>query len=358
MRVAVVGGGINGVCIAWALAKQLHQVTLFERGQLMGETSSASSKLLHGGLRYLEQRQWRLVREALAERHWWLKAAPELTRRLPILYPIYRNSRRSRWLLKAGLTLYDTLALGKGLGWHRWLSHQAVMAMEPDLERRGLLGAYCFFDGQMLDDHALGLWAAEQCQAAGVEILEQQPVLAIDPEGLVVINGGMEQFDQVINVAGPWSQKLLVDSAMRPRQQLSLIRGSHLVLPGQRSHGLMLEVPFEERVVFVLPHGEHTLLGTTEVRHQLGEPVRCSAEERHYLLQLYNHYFLKPRTDGEVLGSFAGVRPLLAGASSPSQLSREYVLSSQGRVLTVSGGKWTTARALARAVCAKVDEDL
>lgn len=110
MQIAVVGGGINGLCSAWQLALAGHQVTLFERDQLMQATSAASSKLLHGGLRYLEQGEFRLVREALQERRWWLKKAPQLTRRLPILYPLYQDSQRARWQLKIGLWLYDSFA--------------------------------------------------------------------------------------------------------------------------------------------------------------------------------------------------------------------------------------------------------
>ncbi|WP_213997805.1 glycerol-3-phosphate dehydrogenase/oxidase [Arsukibacterium sp.] len=348
MKLAIVGGGINGLSSAWQLALAGHQVTLFERDTLMAATSSASSKLLHGGLRYLEQGEFRLVREALQERRWWLKKAPQLTRRLPILYPIYRHSRRPRWQLKIGLWLYDAFAGRKGIGRHRWLTAAQTLRCSGHLTADGLIGAYLFFDGQM-DDRKLGLWMAEQCTKAGVQLVEHSPVRKVSSDGRILLDSGWLQFDRVVNVAGPWSQQLLAQSGLA-QQPLDLVRGSHLLLPPISRYGHMLEVPGEARIVFVLPYQGDTLLGTTEVRQQLDEAIVCSAAERDYLLSVYNHYFQPAAADEQVLHTFAGVRPLLAGSANASKASREYQLNWQGRLLTVSGGKWTTARALARQV--------
>lgn len=348
MKLAIVGGGINGLASAWQLALAGHQVTLFERDKLMQATSSASSKLLHGGLRYLEQGEFRLVREALQERRWWLKKAPQLTRRLPILYPLYADSRRARWQLKIGLWLYDAFAGRKGIGRHRWLNAQQTLRCSPQLKTEGLSGAYLFFDGQM-DDQKLGLWMAEQCTKAGVQLQEHSPVLQVSTDARVLLNSGWQQFDRVVNVAGPWSQQLLKQSGL-PQQPLDLVRGSHLLLPPIGRYGHMLEVPGEARIVFVLPYQGKTLLGTTEVRQQLDEAIKCSAAEREYLLAVYNHYFQGVADSSSVLAEFAGVRPLLAGSANASKASREYQLNWQGKLLTVSGGKWTTARALGKQV--------
>ncbi|MEO3677730.1 glycerol-3-phosphate dehydrogenase/oxidase [Rheinheimera sp. FR7-31] len=356
MKIAVVGGGINGLSSAWLLALAGHQVTLFERDALMQATSSASSKLLHGGLRYLEQGEFRLVREALQERRWWLKKAPQLTRRLPILYPLYADSRRARWQLKIGLWLYDTFAGRKGIGRHRWLNPQQALRCSPQLKPDGLLGAYLFFDGQM-DDQKLGLWMAQQCRKAGATLLEHSPVQQVTADGKLLLSSGWQQFDRVINVAGPWSQRLLQQSAL-PTQPLDLVRGSHLLLPAQGRYGHMLEVPGEARIVFVLPYQGKTLLGTTEVRQHLDEPIQCSDTERHYLLGVYNHYFTPQQHTDAVLGEFAGVRPLLGGSSNASKASREYQLHWQNKLLTVSGGKWTTARALGKSVAAEVAQSV
>jgi glycerol-3-phosphate dehydrogenase len=359
MKIAVVGGGINGLASAWQLALAGHQVQLFERDELMQATSKSSSKLLHGGLRYLEQGEFRLVHEALQERRWWLKKAPHLTKRLPLLYPIYQQGQRSRWLIKTGLWLYDLLSGKKGIGRHRWLSAQQAKRCSPQLKTEGLTGAYLFFDGQM-DDRKLGLWMAEQALKAGVQIHQHCPVLQLTKTGgLYATNSSEWQlFDLVVNVAGPWSNRLLEQSGLEVPQALDLVRGSHLLLPAVSRYGHMLEVPAEKRLVFVLPYQGLTLLGTTEVRQSLSEAIECSEAEQNYLLRLYNHYFDTALTDADVLGKFAGVRPLLAGSDNASTASREYVLNWQQQLLTVSGGKWTTARALARTVAEQVEQKL
>lgn len=357
MNVAVIGGGINGLSSAWQLAMAGHQVTLFERDELMQATSKSSSKLLHGGLRYLEQGEFRLVHEALQERRWWLKKAPHLTKRLPLLYPIYQNGQRPRWQIKIGLWLYDLLSGKKGIGRHRWLTAEQAKRCSPQLKTDGLTGAYLFFDGQM-DDRKLGLWVAEQAIKAGVEIHQHCPVSQITATGGVFAanSSDWQVFDRVVNVAGPWSNRLLEQSELPLQQALDLVRGSHLLVPAISRYGHMLEVPGERRIVFVLPYQGRTLLGTTEVRQSLAEPIECSDEEQAYLLKLYNHYFDSQLSAADVQSKFAGVRPLLGGSDSASTASREYALNWQQQLLTVSGGKWTTARALARTVVEQIQQ--
>ncbi|MEP1741824.1 MAG: glycerol-3-phosphate dehydrogenase/oxidase [Kangiellaceae bacterium] len=353
MKVAVVGGGINGLCSAWMIAQKGHQVSLFESEHLMGKTSMSSSKLLHGGLRYLENFEFRLVKEALKERQWWLNHVPALTRRLPILYPIYKTSR-SRIKIKLGLMLYDFLAGKKGIGRHRWLEPRQVKRCSPHLNQKDLAGAYLFFDGQM-DDRALGLWVATQCRNLGVEILEQTPVQSVDEKGNLTTSEQVLQFDKIINVAGPWSVELLRKSNISPAQNLDLVRGSHLLLPSISMFGHLLEVPNESRVVFVLPFKKKTLVGTTEVRQSIDEPIKCSDDEQQYLLRLYNHYFKGRLCEADVLSRYAGLRPLVAGdEESASKASREYEIFSSGRLISVFGGKWTTARALGQSVADKI----
>lgn len=350
MEIAVVGGGINGLCSAWRLAQDGHAVSLFERDRIMLATSRASTKLLHGGLRYLEQGHFRLVREALGARAWWLREAPHLARPLSLVVPCYADSRRPWWKLRVGLWLYDRLAAGHGIGSHARLDAVQARRLAPGLKGRGLLGALQFFDGQM-DDYALGLWVASQARASGVSIREATEVETLHPDGTLGLAAGTERFDWVVNVAGPWAERLLDRSGIEPRFRYDLIRGSHLLLDRPRATGLLLEVPWDRRVFFVLPYQGRTLIGTTEVRQGLDEPVTCSSAETDYLLAAYNAYFDDQIGRRDVAGWFSGLRPVVRSATDPSRASRDFALDRQGRILSVFGGKWTTAPVLARRVC-------
>jgi len=348
-HVAIVGGGINGVMSAWALARAGHEVELFERDHLMGATSCASTKLIHGGLRYLEGGSFGLVRECLRERGWWLARAPHLTHPIGLILPVYRGVSRSRLVLRSGLWLYDLLAGRSNIGRHAWLSREQLAARAPALRTEALLGGFRFFDVQM-DDRRLGLWAAEQARAAGVVTHEQCAVSGLAADGTFQA-GGRRRADLVVNAAGPWCQSLLRDSGLPSRHALDLVRGSHLVLDRPVKDGFVLQVPGERRICFVLPWQGHTLLGTTEVRQGLDEPIACSPEEERYLLDVYASAFREPIGASDVLERFAGLRPLLdSGSVNPGRTTREYTLELHERVLTIFGGKWTTARVLGEAV--------
>lgn len=353
MNVAVVGGGINGVMSAWALAQRGHSVTLFERDRLMGATSAHSTKLLHGGLRYLEHGQMRLVREALQERIWWLEQAPDLAHPLELVLPVYSWSRRSRWKIGAGLTLYDLLAGNRNLANHKWHGREALLAMAPELKPDGLRGGFTFYDGQM-DDRLLGLWAADQARAAGVVFREGAAVTRVTRAGELEADGKTYQFDRVVNAAGPWAGQLLEQSGVATRYGLDLVRGSHLLLRSCVSRGYLLEAPGEERICFVLPYQGRSLVGSTEVRQTLSEPIQCSDAERDYLLKVYNSALRPAIGVDDIAETFAGVRPLIRSNANASRASREYAIEKQGRLVNVFGGKWTTARALGRAVASAV----
>ena len=349
MDIAVVGGGINGLCCAWELARRGHGVVLFERGELLSGTSGASTKLLHGGLRYLENGEIRLVREALAERAWWLANVPEHTAPLPLLLPVYRGRSRPRWTLKIGLWLYDRLAGASSIAPHRWLDAESVRRRAPGLHPHGLLGAFLFYDGQM-DVRALGIWVAGQARAAGARLHTGESVLRIERDGRHETPRGERRFDRIVNAAGAWSVRLLEQSGIEPAVRLDHVRGSHLLVDRPLSEGFLLQVPGARRIFFVLPYGRRTLIGTTEVRQTLDEPIVCSAAERDYLIRAYNAHFSEPLDPDDVAETFAGLRPLIRSAADPGRATREYLIQRDGALVNCFGGKWTTARALARAV--------
>ena len=354
MKCAVIGGGINGIMSAWALAKRGHQVDVYERGELMGATSSASTKLIHGGLRYLEAGEFRLVREALRERLFWLNSAPDLVHRIELILPVYRWSRRARWLLRTGLFLYDHLAGKANLGRHSWLPAAQLQRQLPELNSTDLLGGFSFFDAQM-DDHALGLWAAEMARRSGANITTHAIVDSVATGGTLNLNGSTFSYDLVINAAGPWAEALLSSSGIASSHHLDLVRGSHLLLNRPISRGLLVESPQEERFCFILPYKGKTLLGTTEVRQKLDTPIECTPEEQAYLLKIYNHYIRARASESEIAGNFSGVRPLIRSSANQSRATREYAIEVHGRLLTIFGGKWTTSHALGEKVASRAE---
>ena len=354
MDVAVIGGGINGVMTAWELQKLGHNISLFEKNNLMVNTSSASSKLLHGGLRYLENYEFRLVKEALRERHWWISNAPQHTKPLKIFIPIYKKSRRPAFIYKVGLWLYDFLAGVENIGTHESYTKRQIQQSCPELKTEQLMKGFSYYDGVM-DDYKLGLWAAEQAKKIGMKVYEQTLIDKIDLNGNVYLeNRGKKSFDRIINVAGPWSQHLLEKSDVPLEYTLDLVRGSHIVVERPLEHGYFLEIPNERRIFFVLPYNNKTLIGTTEKRQQLSEKIEVSDEEIDYLIIAYNQYFKNSLNRNDIITTFSGVRPLIKSSHNPNKATREYAIQTNNKITSVFGGKWTTSRKLAKNVVKSV----
>lgn len=335
MKIAVVGAGIIGTCVAWSLAKRGHIVSLFDKDTPMAHTSQSSSKLLHGGLRYLETAQFGLVKESLKARCIWLNQAPHLCQPLELLFPIYKGAGRSKWQIGLGIKLYDFLAAGSGFPRGRWLDAQTVLKKSPHLNGQNLLGAYAFYDAQM-DDYALGMWVVEQAQQAGVEVISHTQI-----ENLAQLSA----FEHIVNAAGPWAMQLRQQQSTKPpAYSLDWVRGSHIVLDQKIEQALMLPVLNEKRIFFVLPYQGKTLIGTTEVRQAQPESQEPSAEELNYLIQAYNIHHKQKIQLEDIHQSYSGVRPLIKSASNPSEASREWAFEKVANVLHVYGGKWTTAQ--------------
>lgn len=335
MRVAVVGAGIVGACTAWALARRGVECTLFDRRQPMCETSRASSKLLHGGLRYLETGQFRLVGKALHARTDWLALAPQLCHRLEMLLPMYRDKGRSQFLISAGIRIYDVLALGSGFPRARVLKPSEVLALQPGLSAEGLVGAWAFFDAQM-DDYALGNWVVDEFCDLGGDLITEHEVRDL---------AELDQYDRIVNATGPWAMQLRETQPGKPSVQLDWVRGSHIVLDRVCPAAMLLEVPGSSRIFFILPYQGRTLIGTTEVRQSGPNNPGPSEDEIRYLLDAHNHYMTRAiamRCD--VVEAFSGVRPLLRSADNPSEATREWAFERTGKVLHIYGGKWTTAK--------------
>jgi len=358
VRLAVIGGGINGTGIAWELARRDYDVTLFEKGRCGAQTSSATTKMIHGGLRYLERFHFGLVRESLRDRAWLLEHLPSLVKRIEIVLPVYDDSPRSRFTIRAGLTLYDVLAGRNRIARHKALSADELAERLP-LTRAGLRGGFAYFDAQV-DDYALARLVADSAIAEGAAVRERTRVVSLRrsrKEWIVGTANGDERFDFVVNAAGPWMNALLAENRIRSRYRLSLVRGSHLVLNRRVADvGMLLQSVSDRRVFFVLPWKEKTLVGTTEIMHSGSlENVEANDAEIDYLMARFNRYVRDPIGRADIASTFAGVRPLVGRATNPSALSRDYRLERRGNLLNVFGGKMTTFRSLAEKAAMRVD---
>jgi glycerol-3-phosphate dehydrogenase len=368
--IVVIGGGINGTGIAADAAGRGLKVLLAEMDDLASGTSSASSKLIHGGLRYLEHREFRLVRLALAEREVLLAKAPHLIRPLRFVLP-HTAGGRPRAAIRAGLFLYDHLARRRQLPGSRAVDLTQDAAGRP--LRRGLVHGFSYWDC-WVDDARLVVANARAAADHGATILTRTKVAAaVARAGAWDITLATEDGAQpsvraraLVNAAGPWIERVAIapgDAGLtRPKERLRLVKGSHIVVPriaGAEDAYLLQSA--DRRIVFALPFEEDfTLVGTTEVPVN-GDPScpAASPEEESYLLAIANAYFTTRLASADIVWRFSGVRPLLEDeADTASAVTRDYRLEvrCQGGapLLTVLGGKLTTYRRLAEAALEKL----
>ncbi|MBI1179663.1 MAG: glycerol-3-phosphate dehydrogenase [Alphaproteobacteria bacterium] len=358
----VVGGGINGVGIARDAAGRGLSVMLCERGDLAGATSSASSKLIHGGLRYLEHYEFGLVRKALHEREVLLRTAPHLVRPLSFVLP-HGIASRPAWMLRVGLFLYDRLGGRRRLPRSHGINLRSHPSGAPlrDEFSKGFVYADCW-----ADDSRLVVVSAVDAAARGADIRTRTEVVDAareDRQWRVALRDrrtGAETrvaAHALVNAAGPWAASLNAERLhLGGGRKLRLVKGSHIIVPRvSRTDDAYLLQHTDGRVVFVLPFEERfSLIGTTEIElPRMPESVDISAEEILYLCEVVNRYFRKPLDAGDVLWSFAGVRPLVDDDDrNPSAVSRDFLIeldapAGRAPLLSVLGGKLTTYRVLA-----------
>jgi glycerol-3-phosphate dehydrogenase len=357
--VVILGGGITGAGVALDAATRGWRVALIDKGDFASGTSSASSKLIHGGLRYLEQAHLHLVYEALQERRRLLHNAPHLVRPLAFVLPFYEKARVPRWKWRLGLSLYDLLAGRDNLHRSRPVTARWLARHRPELRQQGLAGGAIYYDAQM-DDSRLCLAVLETAAQHGAILANY--VEAIGFEGSHTIRAReavsgrafLMRGRQVLNATGPWVDAVcrLAGDASGPHLQPT--KGVHVIAPARHGDGAFLLLhPRDGRVFFVLPWYGKTLIGTTDTLAERGpDDLQVKPEEIAYLLEGYNEHFLSELTAADLLGSFAGLRPLIRSRSStPSSLSREYrVFTSPGGLVSVAGGKYTTFRQMAEEI--------
>jgi glycerol-3-phosphate dehydrogenase len=368
--VLIIGGGITGAGIARDAALRGFRTALVDKSDFGAGTSSHSSRLVHGGIRYLEQRAFRLVFEASRERRVLLKIAPHLVRPLAFLFPVYRGGRIPAWKLRAGMWLYDLLAAFRNVRRHRWLRAKKVRRVEPGLRDRGLVGAALYYDAQV-DDARLVVATIRSAARAGALVANYVETTALlKPDGRVrgavvrdVLTGETASIraNVVVNATGPWSDAVrrLDDPGAEPL--LRPTKGAHVAVSRRRmgnEHAVTMLSQIDGRVMFVLPWGDLSYIGTTDTDADSSpDTMRVTAADVTYLLRSANAAFPDAHLGtNDVISAWAGLRPLLRqDHGSPSQVSREHrVVESQHGLITIVGGKLTTYRVMARDVVDRV----
>ena len=371
----VIGGGITGAGVARDAAMRGLRTVLVEQHDFGSGTSSRSSRLVHGGLRYLETGDLKLVLEANRERRILLRIAPHLVWPLPFVFPLHRGDRIPLWQLAAAMWVYDALALFRNVRMHRMLGKRALLEAEPMLRERGLLGGARFYDAQC-DDARLTLATIRSAVHHGALVANYTAVRSLERTAGRVVGAQLEdrlagargalRASVVVNATGPWADKvrLLEDSGAAPLLQPT--KGIHIVVDRSRldhRDAIVFTSPIDGRVLFILPWNDLSYIGTTDTdTAEAPDQLTVSTDDIVYLLRSANARFPGARLGLEdVRASWAGLRPLLADKQrrAESSRSREHaIVYGSGGMITVVGGKLTTYRAMAAEVVDRAAREL
>lgn len=358
--VLIIGGGVTGTGAALDAATRGLSVALVEARDFASGTSSRSSKLFHGGLRYLEQLNFGLVREALRERELMLtRIAPHLVKPVSFLYPL-KHRIWERPYVSAGMTLYDSMGGARSVPRHRHFTRGGALRMVPALKREALTGALMYYDAQA-DDARHTLAVARTAATYGATVLSSAEVVALQRAGERVVGATVRDVETgrevdvtasvVVNATGVWTDDIQTLAGGRGRFHVRASKGVHIVVPRDRINsetGLILRT--EKSVLFVIPWNTHWIIGTTDTDWTLNRAhPAASRADIDYILDHVNEVLSTPLTHDDIQGVYAGLRPLLSGESeSTSSLSREHAVARpQPGLVSIAGGKYTTYRVMA-----------
>ena len=370
----VIGAGINGAGIARDAALRGLQVLLLEKNDFGSGTSSWSSRLIHGGLRYLEYAEVPLVFESLHERRRLRHVASHLVRRLRLNLPIYKNGRRGKWLIRLGMIAYDLLSIGKEVPRHRMLSREELLGEEPGLNEKGLVGGAQYYDAQVTFAERLVLENVIGAADAGADVRNYSPVIGINVRRGIAHSvqfidyASSEEVEvstnTIINAAGPWVDRVLATVNREMPTEMGGTKGSHIAVgkfAGAPQSAFYVEAETDGRPFFIIPWNDQYLIGTTDIRYQ-GDPAdaSASADEIAYLLKETNRIF--PSADlsvADIHFVYAGVRPLPRRDKGPeSAITRKHIIRRHRKqalgLISIIGGKLTTYRNLAEQVVDKI----
>jgi len=373
--VLVVGGGITGAGVARDAAMRGLKTALVERDDFASGTSSRSSRLVHGGVRYLEHGHLHLVFESSRERRTLLRIAPHLVRPLRFTWPVYQGARVPLWKLGVGLFMYDALAVFRNVQGHRLLTSEEVSGEEPALSRENLVGGASYYDAST-DDTRLTLANVIAAEESGAVVVNHAAVVGVIREGERIVGAVVrEEGDEaqlsvrarvIVNATGPWTDAVRAMDGDAQANAVRATKGVHIAVPRERlaTHAaLTLLSPTDGRVMFALPSTATTIVGTTDTpTDEPPERVRASRQDVDYLLAAANFFFPAARlTPADVVAAWAGIRPLVASGFTrdPASASREHRIDrSASGMISISGGKLTTYRSMAAEVVDVVERSL
>ncbi len=366
----IIGGGINGAAIARDATLRGLSVLLLEKDDFASGTTSWSTRLIHGGLRYLEHFEFELVRESLVERGRLLENAPHLVDPLPLVLPVFRGSKHSPAKLRVGMRIYDFFSRRDPLPKHRWFSRKASGAQWPEMTMEGLVGSFRYFDAQATFPERLVIEQIVSAVSFGAIAIDYARVASIDSAGPVVTGvtfvdevGGQRHSVQgraVVDVTGPWVDELLATLDPPPKPEIGGTKGSHIFLArtgNEPADALYAEAESDGRPIFVIPWNDLTMIGTTDLPFSgyLDEVTATEAEIDYLLTEARRLLPFLDLSRERVLFTYSGVRPLpAASAASPGEITRRHFLvdhaPEHSGLYSVVGGKLTTHRRLAEEV--------
>lgn len=356
----VIGGGINGAAIANMAAHNGLRCALLEKKDFASGTSGRSTKLIHGGLRYLENCEFGLVRESLRERHTQLTSAPHLVKPLGFLIPVYATDQRPLWMMRFGVSLYDFLSGRYLVKKHRSFSVEAIVENVPLIKKQGLVGGVVYYDAQM-DDARLCLENVLSAAHEGADVAnyaealsfieEKSRVVGVEARDIVSGSTFRVRAKKIVCAAGPWTNMFLMKEKIPPDQRVRTTKGIHIVYRGQVSKfALLIPTYKDKRIFFVIPWKGNSLIGTTDTDYS-GDPdaVAVDTQDVDYLFNEARRVFPEAVfTKGNIIMTFAGLRPLVYRKGHPSRVSRNHIIAeSASGVFYVMGGKYTTYRKIA-----------
>ena len=357
----IIGGGINGAGIARDAAGRGLRVCLADKGEIGGATSSWSTKLIHGGLRYLENYEFKLVGESLKEREIIHRIAPNITKPIPFIIP-HSKKLRPTWLIKIGLFLYDSLA-GKSV---IPKSKSVNLSKEfPDLLKKKFIKGFQYYDVQV-DDKKLTQLNAQDAQKKNALILEHTKVVNVkrlhDHWKIYLEDDQVITSKILINAAGPWINDILKNILkISSKKSIRLVKGSHIIINKLYEQEVAFTLQNDDRrIVFVIPYKESfSLIGTTEVEVDSPENPKINKNEIQYLISSVNNYFQKQIDETDIIETYAGIRPLIEDFKEATKVTRDYIFDLNAEnnlapLLNIYGGKLTTYRILSEKVLAEL----